>query len=213
MKIGKLCLAAFLGAMPVPAFAQPSINVNANVEVGDSYDTTAPGDPVESVDVFYDQLSPYGMWVDEPDVGRVFIPETANYVPYTNGHWQYTSVGFVWKSGCEQFGWATSHHTAAGRTQNNYGRWYWLPDTQWGPACGSSGGRAAPISAGHRALAPEVVVRAGWSPPVDSWHYCHHDHLLDANVTRFFAGRARASGCRAPPRGAARWSTTRPSAT
>ena len=187
MKIGKLCLAAFLGAMPVPAFAQPSISVNANVEVGDSYDSTAPGDPVESVDVFYDQLSPYGMWVDEPDVGRVFVPDTANFVPYTNGHWQYTSVGFVWTSDA-QFGWATSHY---GRWafSNNYGRWYWLPDTQWGPAWVEW--RQSGNDFGWAPLAPDVVVRAGWSPPIDSWHYCNHDHILDANVTRYYEPRAR----------------------
>ena len=42
----------------------------------DSYDTDrAPGVPIESVDVFYDQLAPYGVWVDDPTLGHVFIPE------------------------------------------------------------------------------------------------------------------------------------------
>ena len=54
--------------------------------------TTRPRPAIrsQSVDVFYDQLSPYGVWVDEPDVGRVFIPNEDGFVPYTVGHWQYT---------------------------------------------------------------------------------------------------------------------------
>ncbi len=187
MKIGKLWLAAVLGAMPAVAVAQPSYRGNADVDVDDSYDSTAPGDPVESVDVFYDQLSPYGVWVDEPDVGRVFIPETTSFVPYTVGHWQYTSVGFVWISS-EPHAWATSHY---GRWaySNNYGRWYWSPDTQWGPAWVEW--RETGNHFGWAPLAPDVVIRAGWSPPVESWHYINHEHILDANVTRYYEPRTR----------------------
>ena len=102
MTIGKLYLAALLGVIPAVAVAQPSIGVDVGVNVGaDAYDTDAPGDPVESTDVFYDQLAPYGTWVDEPDVGRVYVPESADYVPYRDGHWQYTNLGFVWVSGSQ----------------------------------------------------------------------------------------------------------------
>ena len=188
MTIGKLCLAAFLAAIPAMAVAQPGVSLDVGVNVGvDSYDSVAPGDPVESVDVFYDELSPYGMWVDEPDVGRVFVPETANYVPYTAGHWQYTRVGFVWVSS-EPHAWATSHY---GRWaySNHYGRWYWMPDTRWGPAWVEW--RQTGTDFGWAPLAPDVVVRAGWRPPVDAWHYCGAEHVLDANVTRYYEPRAR----------------------
>jgi len=188
MRIGKLCLAAFLGAMPAVAAAQPSVRVDVGVNVGaDSYDTVAPGDPVESVDVFYDELSPYGVWVDEPDVGRVFVPDTANYVPYTTGHWQYTSLGFVWIS-TEPHAWATSHY---GRWaySNNYRRWYWLPDTGWGPAWVEW--RQTGDDFGWAPLPPDIVVRAGWQPPVDSWHYCSASHVLDVNVVRYYEPRER----------------------
>ncbi|MEO7734850.1 MAG: DUF6600 domain-containing protein, partial [Kofleriaceae bacterium] len=188
MRIGKLCLAAFLGAMPAVAVAQPAVGVGVNVSVGaDAYDTVAPGDPVESVDVFYDQLSPYGAWVDEPEVGRVFVPQTADYVPYTTGHWQYTSVGFVWVSS-EPHAWATAHY---GRWaySSNYGRWYWKPDTQWGPAWVEW--RQTGNDFGWAPLAPEVVVRRGWQPPVESWHYCGAAHVLDVDVHRYYEPRAR----------------------
>ncbi|HET9620270.1 MAG TPA: DUF6600 domain-containing protein, partial [Kofleriaceae bacterium] len=153
----------------------------------DSYDTTAPGEPVESNDVFYDQLEPYGVWVDEPDVGRVFIPDTENYVPYTNGHWQYTNLGFVWVSN-EPHAWATSHY---GRWaySNNYNRWYWAPDTQWGPSWVEW--RQTGSDFGWAPLAPEVVIRAGWRPPVETWHYCPSERILDVNVGRYYEPRDR----------------------
>lgn len=128
MRTGKLCLAALLGAMPAIAAAQPSVNVDVGVNV--NIDSVAPGAAVASVDVFYDQLSPFGVWVDEPDIGRVFIPDVDDYVPYTRGHWEYTNLGFVWVS-TEPFGWATSHYGRWAYSRY-FGRWYWLPDTEWG---------------------------------------------------------------------------------
>jgi hypothetical protein len=184
MRIGMACLAALWVATPAVALAQARVDV----EVGDdSYDSTAPGDPVESVDVFYDQLEPDGTWVDEPDVGRVFIPDTDNYVPYREGHWEDTSVGFVWVSN-DRHAWATSHY---GRWaySDNYRRWYWLPDTQWGPAWVEW--RQTGSDFGWAPLAPEVVVRRGWHPPVESWHYCGAEHILDVHVTRYYEPRER----------------------
>ena len=35
----------------------------------------------------------------------MFVPDEDNYVPYQNGYWQNTSVGFVWVSD-EPFAWA-----------------------------------------------------------------------------------------------------------
>ncbi len=190
MRIGKLLLGVLFTALPAVAAAQPGIDVNVGVTNDggdDSYDTTAPGDPVDSVDVFYDQLSPYGVWVDEPDAGRVFIPQEDGFVPYTNGHWQYTSLGFVWVSS-HPFGWATSHY---GRWaySNSYNRWVWAPDTQWGPAWVEW--RQTGTHFGWAPLAPEGFVRVGYQAPIESWHYCGAGHILDANVNRFYEPRER----------------------
>ena len=184
MRIGKLWLVAILSAIPVAAHAQVNIGVNVGVGVDADYDSTAPGDPVESVDVFYDQLQPYGVWVDDPDLGRVFIPNVNDFVPYTVGHWEYTRLGFVWVSN-QPFAWATSHY---GRWaySNEYGRWVWLPDTEWGPAWVEW--RETDNDFGWAPLAP-----AGYSyaPPVESWHYCNAAHVLDVNVTRYYEPRER----------------------
>jgi hypothetical protein len=187
MRIGKLWLVVLLSALPAVASAQVNVGVNVNVDVdANAYDTTAPGDPVESVDVFYDQLQPYGVWVDEPDIGRVFIPQEDNFVPYTTGHWQYTRLGFVWISS-EPHAWATSHY---GRWaySNPYGRWVWSPDTEWGPAWVEW--RQTSTDFGWAPL-PPTRMAASYSPPIESWHYCGSAHVLDTNVTRYYEPRDR----------------------
>ena len=127
------------------------------------------------------------MWVDEPDIGRVFIPNDDGFVPYTVGHWEYTRLGFVWVSN-QPFAWATSHY---GRWaySNPYGRWVWLPDTEWGPAWVEW--RQTDTDFGWAPLRADVVDRASYQPPVESWHYCGAAHVLDANVTRYYEPRER----------------------
>jgi hypothetical protein len=53
-----------------------------------------------SYQLFYDQLSPYGMWVDYPTYGYVWIPNgDPGFSPYvTNGHWIFTDDGWTWVS-------------------------------------------------------------------------------------------------------------------
>ena len=87
-----------------------------------------------SYQTFYDQLSPYGSWVDYPGYGYVWVPQaTDGFSPYmTNGHWIYSDYGWTWVSDY-QWGWATFHY---GRwfQDPNYGGWMWIPGYQWAPA-------------------------------------------------------------------------------
>jgi type II secretory pathway pseudopilin PulG len=86
-----------------------------------------------SFQVFYDQLSPYGRWVDYPDFGYVWFPDVGpGFQPYfSNGHWIFTEFGWMWISDYP-WGWAAFHY---GRWayDNIYG-WYWIPGDAWGPA-------------------------------------------------------------------------------
>src|ERR1035437_967441 len=86
-----------------------------------------------SFQVFYDELSPYGQWVDYPNLGYVWLPDVgSDFVPYsTEGQWIYTNYGWTWASNYE-WGWAPFHY---GRWDfdNNLG-WFWFPGNEWGPA-------------------------------------------------------------------------------
>ncbi len=86
------------------------------------------GQDVVSVDVFYEQLAPYGRWVNSR-WGNAFQPNVApDWRPYTNGRW---GENQYWISD-EPFGEITDH----------YGRWgyepavgwVWVPGTQWAPS-------------------------------------------------------------------------------
>lgn len=86
-----------------------------------------------SFQLFYDQLSPYGQWVDYPNWGVVWIPEVGpDFSPYaSNGYWVMTEYGWTWVSGY-RWGWAPFHY---GRWDwdNVYG-WFWVPGNEWGPS-------------------------------------------------------------------------------
>ncbi len=94
--------------------------------------TSAQQDQV-SFQVFYDELSPYGEWIDYQNYGYVWIPDAgADFVPYsTSGYWQLTDYGWTWVSDYE-WGWAPFHYGRWG--YDNYYGWLWVPDNQWGPS-------------------------------------------------------------------------------
>jgi hypothetical protein len=100
----------------------------------------APADvstaPPQQVNYFYNNLSPYGSWVDLEGYGWCWQPSVVvvnhGWRPYCDGgHWVYTDAGWFWASDYS-WGWATFH----------YGRWHqhprcgwvWFPDTVWAPA-------------------------------------------------------------------------------
>jgi hypothetical protein len=86
-----------------------------------------------SLQVFYDNLSPYGQWVNNPDYGYVWIPDAGpDFAPYsTAGYWIMTDYGWMWLSDYE-WGWAPFHY---GRWDyDNYLGWFWIPGLEWGPA-------------------------------------------------------------------------------
>jgi len=94
---------------------------------------TSPQQVQISLQVFYDQLSPYGTWVSYNNYGYVWIPSAGpDFFPYASeGHWVFTNIGWTWYSNYS-WGWAPFHY---GRWLfDNYYGWIWVPDTEWGPA-------------------------------------------------------------------------------
>lgn len=103
------------------AMTTPRVNVAPQV--------SAPRDH----SLFYEQLAPYGRWMDVSSYGYCWRPTLtmARWKPYVDGCWVWSSMGWTWQSN-EPFGWATYHY---GRWVNlsRHG-WVWVPGSEWAPA-------------------------------------------------------------------------------
>ena len=143
-----------------------------------------------SFQLFYDQLSPYGQWVNNPHYGYVWIPDVgSDFAPYsTAGHWILTDYGWTWVSDYD-WGWAPFHY---GRWDydNNYG-WFWAPDTDWGPAWVSW--RRANGYYGWEPMRPGISINLSFGRPYDSyndhWTYVRYRDFDRPNVNRYSVNR------------------------
>jgi len=168
---------------PQPVYTNnPPPDYNNNSGYSDGY--PAYDDSPQTDQVFYDELSPYGQWVDYPDYGYVWAPNAGpDFRPYaTNGYWTYSDYGWTWVSNYN-WGWAPFHY---GRWfyDNNYG-WMWMPGHEWAPAWVTWGSYGdyycwAPI-------APRIDVRSngGWTPPENSWNVVQRRRINQVNVNTY----------------------------
>lgn len=114
-----------------------------------------------TISTFYERLTPYGTWVQDPEYGWVWQPGVAvtevGWRPYCHGgHWIWTDYGWYWESDY-QWGWATFHY---GRWMHHpVHLWVWVPDCTWGPAWVHW--RSGDIHVGWAALPPGAVFEAG----------------------------------------------------
>ena len=143
-----------------------------------------------SFQVFYDQLSPYGQWVDYPNYGYVWIPDAgSDFVPYsTRGHWVLTDYGFTWVSDYN-WGWAPFHY---GRWNNDsYYGWFWVPDNEWGPAWVSW--RRADGYYGWQPMEPGVSINISFGRPYNSqndhWIFVRDRDIDRSDINRFYVDR------------------------
>jgi hypothetical protein len=81
---------------------------------------------------FYDELAPYGRWVD-CSYGQCWVPArvAAGWQPYSNGQWIYTEYGWTWVSNDPWGG--NPYHYGTWASIPGYG-WSWVPGTVWAPA-------------------------------------------------------------------------------
>ncbi|MEO8584164.1 MAG: DUF6600 domain-containing protein [Flavitalea sp.] len=81
---------------------------------------------------FYNELTPYGRWVNMPRYGQVWIYNEPGFRPYsTNGQWINTNQGWSWESDYE---WgAIPFHYGRWELDPYYG-WIWIPGYQYAPA-------------------------------------------------------------------------------
>lgn len=121
-------------------------------------DPRASAQPYVSVsqNQFYDDLAPYGRWIQLNQYGLVWQPWEVPYGwrPYSDGYWVYTDYGWTYQSDTP-YGWAVYHY---GRWafDDQFG-WVWAPGEEWGPAWVAW--RYGEGYIGWAPLAPQV----GWS--------------------------------------------------
>jgi hypothetical protein len=141
-----------------------------------------PGEPVD-YPVFYNQLAPYGTWMDYAPYGSVWRPTVAvGFSPYlTNGYWFYSTYGWTWYS-YYSWGWAPFH----------YGRWHfdvafgwlWIPDTVWGPgwvAWRTGGGYCGWAPLGPN-ISVNVIVTGGHTIVHDHWIFVREKDFNDHHI-------------------------------
>lgn len=96
----------------------------------------APATMPQTVQVFYQTLSPYGSWIELDGYGWCWQPTVlsvnAAWTPYSDGgRWIYTDCGWYWTSDYS-WGWAPFHY---GRWfRHGHCGWVWAPGDVWGPA-------------------------------------------------------------------------------
>jgi hypothetical protein len=145
----------------------------------DSYQPAPAPAPVEdlSYQSFYDQLSPYGNWINYPGYGYVWMPDAGpDFRPYsTNGNWIYTDAGWTWASNYS-WGWAPFHY---GRWfyEAGYG-WMWLPGNEWAPAWVSW--RGSGDYYGWAPMGPRIsidVALNSYNPPPNYWNFVPRQYI------------------------------------
>ena len=146
-----------------------------------------------SLQTFYDELSPYGTWINDPEYGYVWRPDVdqREFRPYyTNGRWAMTEYGNTWVSNYD-WGWAPFHY---GRWMyNRYNNWVWLPDTTWGPAWvdwRSGGGYY-----GWAPMGPSINININigrrYVTPDYCWNFIPSGHIYYNSYPRYYSGRNR----------------------
>lgn len=134
---------------------------------------------------FYENLAPYGQWIEDPKLGFVFLPDVeADFRPYyTNGRWVMTNYGNTWISDYP-WGWACFHY---GRwTYDGYYGWLWVPGSSWGPAWVSW--RSGDDHFGWAPLTPAYTFRSVYSCPTDWWVFIPAKYIHSSSHYRYWAG-------------------------
>jgi Family of unknown function (DUF6600) len=88
-----------------------------------------------SIGGFYNELEPYGRWVDcnYRGYGDCWVPArvSRDWQPYSNGEWVYTEYGWTWVS---YDAWGDDPYHYGSWVYTNRYRWAWIPGTVWAPA-------------------------------------------------------------------------------
>ncbi|MDP4129008.1 MAG: hypothetical protein Q8918_04825 [Bacteroidota bacterium] len=157
----------------------------------ESYEAAPEPAPAVSYQSFYDDLSPYGTWINHPGYGYVWMPNAGpDFMPYsTNGNWIYTDAGWTWASDYN-WGWATFHY---GRWfyEGGYG-WMWVPGNEWAPAWVSW--RGGNDYYGWAPLGPNVsvdVALGSYNPPMNYWNFVPRRYMGNPRWQQYHVDQSR----------------------
>ncbi|SEN37595.1 hypothetical protein SAMN05216436_11555 [bacterium A37T11] len=137
-----------------------------------------------SFQLFYDELAPYGQWINDAQYGYIWIPdEGRDFRPYaSNGNWVVTSYGNTWVSNYP-WGWAPFHY---GRwNYSDYYGWAWVPGYEWGPAWVNwrNGGGYY----GWAPLLPGLNVSVNVNIPSFAWNFVPQRYICSPYLSRYYA--------------------------
>ncbi|RFZ81736.1 hypothetical protein DYU05_18105 [Mucilaginibacter terrenus] len=168
----------------IVALALSSCSPAVTMAQDDEYQTQNNG--YISNQEFYDELSPYGTWVNDARYGDVWVPDVdQDFRPYaTNGHWVYTEYGNTWVSDYD-WGWAAFHY---GRwTYDDYYGWEWIPGNEWAPAWVDW--RESEGYYGWAPLTPQVSFDLAYSSnyyiPDNYWSFAPYAYINSPNVYNY----------------------------
>ena len=142
-------------------------------------------DVAVSYQTFYDNLAPYGQWVNDPQYGNVWVPnEGGDFRPYgSRGHWVMTDYGNTWVSE-DPWGWACYHY---GRwTYDPYYGWVWIPGYEWAPAWVTwryGGGYC-----GWAPLGPNIAIGASYNCPDSWWIFVGPEYMYSPDCYHHWRG-------------------------
>jgi hypothetical protein len=158
---------------------------------------------------FYDDLAPYGSWVQVVDIGWCWQPMVSSvdtgWMPYRDrGHWVFTDEGWYWASDYS-WGWAAFHY---GRWSHHdqYG-WVWAPGSVWSPAWVAW--RHSDAYAGWAPLPPHALFQpgigvftgqglagfdAGFGLSASAYTFVTFDHFLSPRLSGFAVPAAQVPG-------------------
>lgn len=174
---------------PPPAYTPPP--QDTYYDRGQSAPAPAPVQdeaPVVTYQSFYNELSPYGQWVNTPEYGNVWVPAAgAQFQPYGScGHWVLTDYGWTWVSDYS-WGWAPFHY---GRWEfDGLMGWYWIPGYEWSPAWVNW--RTCNGYYGWAPLGPAYVSGgyATYSCPPERYVFVNATYINSPNVYNYYEPR------------------------
>jgi hypothetical protein len=153
-----------------------------------THQAAAQDDAYVSYNDFYQDLAPYGQWIQDPQYGYVWSPNVdGGFRPYySNGNWVMTDYGNTWVSNYS-WGWACFHY---GRwTYDAYYGWLWIPGQDWGPAWVSW--RYGEGNYGWAPLGPGYEFGAAYGDyncPSDWWVFIPPQYLYSGGYYRYWYG-------------------------